>query len=263
MTNREILIALSLKYEGNWNRIMEALNNRFFELDDFEEKVKNLKCKTVTMLDPEYPQFLKWVYKPPFVLYYYGDLDIISVYSNNVSIVGSRECSEYGSRKTIELASGLAMKNFTIVSGLAIGVDAIAHQAAIDSGGKTAAVLGCGIDYCYPLTNLHLKNEIKKNHLLISEYPGYTEPRPEFFPIRNRIIAGLSKTVIITEAAYKSGSLITALLALRGNADLMCVPYSSDSNSECNRLIMHGAFLVENVNDVLNQMTYFMEKNVK
>ncbi len=255
MNGRNLLIALVIKHKGRWDDIRKAVSQMEEPEEDYLKLATSLKCKTVTLLDQEYPLFLRSIQKPPFVLFYYGDLNIISNYKKNISIVGSRECSKYGTKMTTEIAGDLAEKEYVIVSGMARGIDSIAHKAAIDRGGKTVAVLGCGIDYCYPPSSAKLYEEIKKNNLLVSEYPLDEPPAPENFPIRNRIIAGLSKSLIVTEAKYQSGSLITALLALEGNSDVMCVPYPADVKSECNRLIMNGALLVENADDVINQMS--------
>ena len=257
MKPRNTLIAFSLKYKGDWDAIMKALCDRESPEKEYLDQVEKLKCNTTTMLDLDYPQQLKAIRKAPFVLYYYGDLSLIQDYHKNVSVVGSRDYSEYGKRKTEEIVDGLSRNGFTIVSGMAIGIDTIAHQQAINSKGKTVAILGSGIDYCYPSSNIHLYERLKRHHLVMSEYPGNMEPLPYYFPIRNRIIAALSKTLVVTEAKYNSGSLITATLASKGNSDVMCVPYEADKESECNRLIKNGAFLVENVEDILEQMSAF------
>lgn len=255
--SRDILIALALKTKGDWNLMYRYVVKPEEIEDEYFLEVEKLKCKVVTMLDPDYPPFLKNVRNAPMVLFYYGDLDIIKDYYKNVSIVGSRDCSSYGITKTHEIASDLAKRGYTIVSGLARGIDSIAHQSAIENGGKTVAILGSGIDYCYPAENIDLYKEIKDNHLLISEIPYDNPPNPSSFPFRNRIIAGMSKTVLITEAAPHSGSLITATLASMLNADVMCVPHEAGKNSECNRLIKNGAFLVESADDVIEQMSNF------
>ena len=257
MESRDKLIAYSIKYGGDFNKILKAAQKIEPIEDCYSEAVKELKCGTITMVDPNYPLHLKAIFKPPIVLYYYGDISLINDYRRNISIVGSRENSEYGERMTNEIAAGLAKKGFIIVSGMARGIDSIAHQSAIKEGGKTIAVLGCGIDYCYPPENKELYEEIKKNHLVISEYPGDLPPFMWSFPIRNRIIAGLSKTLVVTEAGEKSGSGITAALAMNGNTDVMCVPYPAGTKSQCNKLISYGAALVESADDVIEQMPMF------
>ena len=137
-------------------------------------------------------------------------------------------------------------KDFVIVSGLALGIDAIAHRACIANGGKTIAVLGTGIDYCYPRSNRRLYEEIKKNHLVISEYPGNMVTDFGSFPRRNRIIAMISRGLVVTEAYEYSGTLTTVMFALQCSRAVLCVPYPAGLGSECNRLISEGAFLIEN-----------------
>ena len=257
MEPRERLIALSIKYGGDFNKILKAAHDVEFIEDCYKEAALNLKCGTITLADLNYPSHLKNIYKPPLVLFYYGDISLIENPLQNISMVGSRDYSPYGERMATEIATGLAKKGYNIVSGLARGIDSIAHKSAIEAGGKTIAVLGCGIDMCYPSENQELWEEIKKNHLLISEYPGLTPPTTASFPIRNRIIAGLSKTLVVAEAGEHSGSCITATLAMNGNTDVMCVPYPAGSKSQCNKLISMGAALVESADDVIDQMPKF------
>ena len=255
---RTMIIGLAIKYKGDWNSIYEGICKKEYLDGDIIKTIKKMKCKVVTILDSNYPKQLKDVHHPPFVLFYYGNLSLIQNYHNNVSIVGSRHCSVYGGNITREIAGDLAEKGYTIISGLALGIDAIAHTAALDVKGRTVAVLGCGLDICYLKDNIDIYRRIRDdNHLVISEYPEGTQPEMSYFPIRNRIIAGLSKTVVVTEAYAKSGSLVTAALTLRGHGSLMCVPYPAGAQSECNRLIMLGAYLVENAEDVVNQMSDF------
>ena len=257
MTARIKIIAMSIKYNGNWNKIYRAICHREEIEDKYIEKAEALKCGAITLVDADYPEHLKHVKDPPIVLYYYGDKSLLINYRNNISVVGSRDYSPYGEKMTIEIVGELARRGYNIVSGLAIGIDSIAHNVAIDNGAKTIAVLPGGIDYCYPPSHKKIYNIIKKNHLLISEIPGDSAPEQISFPIRNRIIAGLSKTLLVTEAHPLSGTLTTVLLALEGNSDVMCVPYPVGENSECNRLIMNGASLVENADDVVDQMSKY------
>ena len=156
MGSREMLIGLVLKYRGSWKDVMADMQQRKGPEEEFLEQAKNLKCNVVTILDEDYPRQLKNIIKPPFVLFYYGDIKLVSDYYKNVSIVGSRECSQYGSDKTTEIAGDLAEQGYVIVSGMAKGIDSIAHEAAIKNKGKTVAILGSGIDYCYPLSNTKL-----------------------------------------------------------------------------------------------------------
>ena len=260
MNSEEIIVALAIKYNGDWEDIMCALTNRSTlkketedggecwdgdrELEPYLEIAKNSNYKYITILSSDYPENLKQQYMPPFVLFYYGDISLLGRITKNVAVVGSRECTDYGAKMTGEIVKDIA-KEYTIVSGMAIGVDTIAHQTAIDVGGKTIAVLGSGIDFCYPVRNRALYNEIKKNHLVISEYPGELIPDPINFPRRNRIIAMISKGLVVTEAYAKSGTLTTVMFALQCSRLIMCIPYPAGLGSECNRLISDGAFLIE------------------
>ena len=253
---REILIYLSYFTNGNWNKMLSIINRRELEMDDEKtlQAVSKMKCKAITMLDEDYPVYLKSVYKPPIVLFYYGDIELLKNPSRNVAVVGSRQNSEYGAEITRGIVKDVA-KNYNIVSGMALGIDSIAHEACLEVGGKTIAVLGSGIDSPYPKTNEELYQKIiKEGGLIISEYPGDLEPLPEFFPARNRIIAGLSQAVLITEAKNKSGTSITAHLALMLGKEVMCVPTTAGQDSLCNALIRDGASLVECSRDVYDNL---------
>ena len=251
MTSRETLIYLSIIYNGNWQKIYEHLSKHIHIPDDVQ--LPKLSCKTVTILDDDYPEEIRYQSNAPFVLFYYGDLSLIKDPQQNLAVVGTRNATEYGLNKTHEIVSKVA-KHFNIISGLASGIDTMAHKTAIEVGGKTIAVLGCGIDRCYPPENKRLYETIKKNHLIISEYAFDCYAPLNTFPFRNRLIAMLSKGVLITEAFKYSGTSITASFAMNYNKDVMCVPYKSDCDSLCNRLIKSNAFLVEDAKDVLEVM---------
>ena len=268
LNSEEILVALAIKYQGDWESILCALEQRKVEnsllneedrenteeeLEHYLEIAKKANYKYTTILSNDYPKLLKSQYMPPFVLFYYGDLSLAYNVGNNLAVVGSRECSEYGSEITDRIVLEVA-QSLTIVSGLAIGVDTIAHTAALRAGGRLIGVLGSGIDFCYPIRNKWLYEEIKQKHLLISEYPGDLIPEPDNFPRRNRIIAMLSAGTLVTEAYARSGTLTTVMYALQCNRLILCVPYLAGSDSECNRLIAEGAYLVQSGNDVLEIM---------
>ncbi|MCR5185231.1 MAG: DNA-processing protein DprA [Bacilli bacterium] len=256
MDARELLCLIALKYNGDWDSIYRAIQNRANEQEEWLEylpRLKKMKAKYITVLDQEYPQYLRQSRCPPFVLFYYGDISLINDINKNVAFVGSRDCSEYGASMTEQLVKAVSPK-YNIVSGLALGIDAIAHQSAIDSGGKTIAVLGGGIDYIYPSSNRELYYKIKHEHLILSEYPESTQPEPRFFPIRNRIVAMLSKAVVVTEAHQYSGTLITVTWALESNKPVICVPYPAGLNSECNRLIRDGSDIVESGEELLKTL---------
>ena len=252
LKTREILAYLAIEEKGDWNRIYERLGPGKYVNEDLARKViSQIKCSYVTMDDPEYPKCLKDIYHPPFVLFYYGDISLLQACGEEgqLAIIGSRQNSEYGAMMTKKIAKGIAEK-YIVVSGMAIGIDAIAHETTMEAGGRTIAVLGSGVDVCYPMENYELYQKLKKDHLVISEYPEGVPPSPEKFPLRNRIIAGLSKGVVVTEAGNISGTSITVTLALQSGRVVMCVPYEAETDSACNRLIKQGAFLVENSDDV-------------
>lgn len=257
--SREILAYMAIKHHGDWREIYDAIIQRE-DIDDadFDNTIKSIGCQYITILDNSYPTQLKSIPQPPFVLFYYGDCTLLNNFDNNLSVVGSRDFSEYGKESTIKLVSGVS-KDIVIVSGLARGIDSIAHQAAIDSGHRTIAVLGSGINICYPASNKKLYEEIKKNHLVISEYPENVYPDPSKFPSRNRIIAGLSYGVLITDAKKQSGTLITSVMAQNFGREVMCIPYPIDVESACNDLIKAGAFLVDSSDEV----NYIMEHYTK
>lgn len=261
MNAEEIIAAMAVKYGGDWENIMCGLTSRSRLKREYEESgkhwddevelgpyldiIRKSDYKYVTILSDLYPKAMKQQYMPPFVLFYYGDISLLSNVYNNAAVVGSRECSEYGQRMTKEIVTDLC-KKYTIVSGMALGIDTVAHETAIENGGKTIAVLGTGIDYCYPRSNRRLYEEIKKNHLIISEYPGNMVTDFGSFPRRNRIIAMISRGLVVTEAYEHSGTLTTVMFALQCSRAVLCVPYPAGLGSECNRLISEGAFLIEN-----------------
>lgn len=247
---RKLLLSISLKAGGDYNRIMQMIVDRDFPPDEeIERAEQRIKSGYITYVDKEYPPELKKIYRPPIVLYYYGDISLLYKEKGAIAVVGSRECTEVGKRITNQFVRDLAI-DYRIVSGLARGIDAVAHESALEVDGDTIAVLGSGIDYCYPPENYELYRTLKTRGLIISEYPNSTMPTQLSFPLRNRIIAGLSKGVLITEAKKRSGTLITVNWAQDFAKDIMCVPYRVEDSSGCNQLIKEGAFMVEDSDDV-------------
>lgn len=241
---RNILIYFAIKYQGDYRLIMNAIKEK--EKVDEEElkKIKNRNYKAITILDDDYPFELKSIYMPPFVLFYKGDISLING-KNKLAVIGSRKPSEYGINATKKILDELFLQcEAIIVSGMASGIDSIAHLSSLEHKMKTIAVLGCGIDYCYPSENLMLKKEIEKNGLVLSEYPDKTVPNKNFFPLRNRIIAGISKAVLVTDAKIKSGTQITIRFALEQGKEIYAIPHSIFDNSFCNELIKQGAIPV-------------------
>jgi DNA processing protein len=208
----------------------------------------------VTAFDPEYPEPLREIAGPPFLLFALGRLEKLRL--PVVAIVGSRDASRYGRDVAWRLAQELSAAGIAVASGFARGVDAAAHEAALEGPGGTIAVLGCGIDVDYPREHRRLKEKLAEKHLLLSEHPPGTEPRPQNFPIRNRVIAGLSAGVIVVEASRRSGSLITARLATDFGRDVFAVPGSvfSETSVGTNALLKDGAILCRGVEDVLAEL---------
>ena len=215
--------------------------------------------QALTWHDDAYPRQLREVYDRPPVLYIRGALTPADEWA--VAIVGTRKVSVYGRQVAEEMARGLAANHVTVVSGLARGVDAIAHRAALESGGRTIAVLACGLDLVYPPEHKRLAEEILARGALISDYPVGTQPRSEFFPRRNRILSGISLGVLVVEGDIKSGALITARQALEQNREVFAVPGSiySPNSRGTNKLIQDGeAKLTLDVQDVLAELNLTM-----
>jgi DNA processing protein len=205
----------------------------------------------VTMADSTYPPLLLQIETPPPLLFATGRLEVLQL--PQIAIIGSRNCSVYGADTAALFAQRLAGAGLSICSGLAAGVDTAAHRATVSTDMPTLAVLGCGIDTIYPETNLKLASAIRERGALISEFPRNTSPKPDHFPRRNRIISGVSVGVVVIEAALRSGSLVTARLAMEQNREVFAVPGSikSAQSRGCHRLIREGAALVEEPEEVL------------
>ena len=193
-------------------------------LDEEMEKMKHYGVKAFTWHDEIYPSRLKEIYDYPPILYMKGELLPEDEWC--LAVVGTRRATVYGRQVTEEIVTDLAHNKITIVSGLARGIDTVAHQAALEAGGRTIAVSACGLDIIYPAENANLAKQIIEHGALISEYPLGTKPKPEYFPRRNRILSGMSLGVLVTEAGESSGALITADLALEQNRDVLAVPGS-------------------------------------
>lgn len=208
----------------------------------YEVLYKQYKITPIPFSNPLYPEHLLKLIDPPAVLYMKGDVTILSL-EYKVAIIGSRKATAYSKDAMTLIVPPLVKNNTVIVSGLAKGADTMAHEAAIEYGGKTIAVLGHGLFHLYPKENSHLASEISRNHLLLTEYPPYVKPERWTFPMRNRIISGLSDAVVVTESAIKSGTMITVEHALENGKDVYAVPGSvtSDLSAGPNRLIYEGA----------------------
>ncbi|MGQ9622723.1 MAG: DNA-processing protein DprA [Candidatus Caldatribacteriaceae bacterium] len=209
--------------------------------------------RVITWEDEEYPPLLRTVSHPPFLLYVEGDFSFLE-HERYVAVVGTRRPTPYGKRAARFFARDLAQRGWIVVSGLALGIDGEAQRSVVEEGYPTVAVLGSGLRRVYPRVHLSLSREIlEKGGAIVSEYPPFAEPRPEYFPLRNRIIAGLSLGVVVIEAPRKSGALITANLALEEGREVMAVPgpIFSPQSEGTNALIAQGAKPVQSATDVL------------
>ncbi|MCX7843007.1 MAG: DNA-processing protein DprA [Clostridia bacterium] len=227
----------------------------------FEDIYKN-GIDVITIQDETYPWYLKNIYDPPVVLYKKGKL---VPDESMVAVVGSRKATRYGLDMAERIACELSARGIAVVSGMARGVDSYAHRGALKAGGRTIAVLGCGLDVVYPPENERLMNDIIMSGAVLSEYAPGVQPFPGNFPARNRIISGLSMGVAVIEAGEKSGSLITADLALEQGRDVFAVPGNMNSlNSRgTNRLIKEGAKIVTSIDDILEEIGCYNEAHKK
>jgi DNA processing protein len=235
---------------------IDGLRN-FSEWGQAESEMRRARengVRLVSFIDPVYPSRLRAIADPPPLLYVKGE--ILAVDERAVAIVGSRSASEYGLKVARSMGRGLASLGFTVISGMARGIDGTAHQAALDAGGRTIAVLGCGVDRVYPPEYAGLSQRISRQGAVISEFPLGTRPVAFNFPARNRLISGLSLGVVVVEATEKSGSLITAALALEQNRDVFAVPgeVGSSRSRGTHRLIRQGAKLVESAEDIIEEV---------
>jgi DNA processing protein len=208
----------------------------------------------ITLKDEEYPKRLKDIYDPPALLYVRGALKKEDEFA--ISIVGSRKTTPYGRWFTEKVSQELARHGLTIVSGMARGIDSLAHWGAISGGGRTIAVLGCGVDVIYPSENRNLFAKMIDRGAILSEFPMGSPPEGGHFPRRNRIISGLSLGVVVVQASEKSGSLITAGYALEQGREVFAVPgnVGTESSRGTHRLIKEGAKLVESSEDILEEI---------
>lgn len=206
--------------------------------------------------DDDYPCFLREMYSPPLVLYYYGCID--EDYRRTVSVVGSRNADGYGRKVAYDLSKDLASMGMVTVSGMARGVDSYVHKGSLDGGGRTIAVLGCGVDHIYPPENKQLYSRIVENGAVVSDYIPGTAPQRQFFPARNRIIAGLSLGTVVVQARKSSGALITSDCALKENRTVYAVPgnISNEMSQGTNGLIKSGCVCVTCARDIVEDMGF-------
>lgn len=224
------------------SKLIKSALTAFYD-QQAEAKITRIKkqCQIISFFDQVYPQKLREIYRPPLILFAQGNLKLLQ--ENVITIVGSRQATDYSQLVLNKIVPQLVKSNFVIASGLAMGVDVMAHSATLNNGGKTIAVIGNGLNHFYPERNSQIQRQIINEGLVLSEYLPDTPPRPFRFPERNRILAGIADSVIVTEAKEKSGSLITANIALQENRNIYAVPgpINSQLSAGPNKLIEAGA----------------------
>ena len=227
------------------------------------QRLEQKEMRVICLHDPEYPEMLRETEDSPLVLYMQGSLQAQDRYA--IAIVGSRKPTHYGISVTEKISQELSCMGFTIVSGMARGIDSIAHRGAMQAGGRTIAVLGSGLDIPYPPEHKNLFQNITESGCVISEFPPGMLPLKENFPRRNRIISGLSAGVLVVEAERRSGTLITAGYALEQNREIFAIPgnISSSHSSGTNTLIKKGAILVRNATDIAEELAPMLKGFIK
>ncbi len=246
--------ALAILSFKDWDRVDSIISN-----------TERIGARFVTISDPEYPELLKQIYDPPTLFWMKGNPEVFE--KPGIAVIGTRNPSVYGKKKAAQLAGELAEKGFSIISGLAYGIDAIAHRAALDANGSTVAVLGSGIDNIYPQKHLQLaKDIVKSGGAVISEFPLGTKPDAVNFPVRNRIVSGMSLGVLVIESGMQGGSMITAELGLDQNREVFALPHNLDnlSGSGGNYLIKKGAAkLVQVLDDIVEELPVMYNEKAK
>lgn len=241
----------------NKNEINKIFIKRFkhrdiYKEEDFKKFLYKNDIQYVTLSSNLYPEKLKNISNPPYMLFYKGDLSLVN--EKMIAVIGARKNTLYGEQVAKMIANELFEVSYGVVSGVAAGIDSIAHRQILSRGGKTIGVLGCGIDVVYPKFNKKLYEQISKNGLLISEFLPGTKPLAYNFPQRNRIISGLAEAVVVVEAGERSGAIITANLALEQGKEIFAVPgdITKKQSIGTNKLIKDGAYIITDVNDILN-----------
>ena len=233
-----------------------CLNRDFEKLSREYEKINRDKISFLGISDSRYPNNLRYIYDAPTGLYYKGDLNNICNNRKTVAIVGARGCSTYGMTMAKKIAQGLSDAGVSVISGMARGIDTYAHEGCLEGSSPTFAVLAGGVDVCYPRENIDLYCRICERGGIFSEFPVGLMPRPQLFPVRNRIISGIADAVVVVEARLRSGSLITADTALEQNKNIYVVPGRIDDplSEGCLWLATQGAQILTGVKDILRDL---------
>lgn len=259
LTPKDVIIALSDLYQGDWEKIFTHLKSRTHLPSGLkDEAYSRLKSKAVSLMDEEYPPFLGTSWHPPFLLYYYGNIDLLTR-GHTLTVVGSRANSDYGKEVTERLLDEThsLISELTVVSGMASGIDGIAMRRAIKNGDRVIAVLGCGIDRIYPSENADIYEYCARSGrgLVLSEYPADVPPLKDHFPMRNRLLAVLGDALLIPEARQRSGTSVTARLAVENGTDVLAVPHEIYSDSLTNSLISDGAHCCRSGQDIADVLS--------
>lgn len=245
--------------ENERELMMKSLQE--WEVDGQYQKLEERGIQFVPISDQRYPKQLRHISSAPYALYVRGKLPDEN--KKTIAIVGARECSSYGESMAKKFAKGLAQAGIQIISGMARGIDSYAQRGTLEAGGESYAVLGCGVDVCYPRDAIGLYMDLQENGGVISEFPIGTKPLPQHFPARNRIISGLADAVLVIEAKEKSGSLITADMALEQGKDVYALPgpINSELSKGCNVLIKQGAGVLLSPEELLEDWGFYGGKN--
>jgi DNA processing protein len=238
---KEQLIAYAIKHEGDYHAIKQALLRH--------QPYEKVDCScAITLVDEHYPIELRALEQPPWVIFYQGDITLLQ--QNKVAVIGSRTPNDYGIIQTRQLVDAIGTKA-VIVSGLARGIDRVAHEQAMINS-HTIGVLGCGINRVYPFDNYDVYVKMRQKQLIISEYPHHAVPYPSRFVARNRLIAALSNPIFVMAATFKSGTMITVDYGLALDKDIVALPYHNDESvgAGCNLLIASGAHILTNPKDL-------------
>ena len=256
LNTKEVLFYFSMKYQGEWESIYHAIMTKEkVEEDVLRQYQKECQCKYFTILDEEFPVEWKRIHRPPFVIYYQGNLDLLKE-ERKIAVVGTRNPSTYYENIAATLSYELATLGVTIISGMAKGIDTIAHQSSMRAQGKTIAILGSGILFPYPKNNEELYRKLCENQLVLSEYPQKVLPMKHHFPFRNRLVVGLSKGLLAVQAKPHSGTGISVQYVVEQNISVFCPPSLFREESANNLLLRQGAVLTENVEDIFQELNW-------
>lgn len=236
---KEAILAYAIKYQGEWSLIAKAIKRK----EPYQ--VAQIENKYITIMDPEYPDCFKRLRYPPWILFYKGNLSLLK--RKCIGVIGARNCSMQALQNTKVVVDHLKTR-YCIVSGLAKGIDAMAHRSSIE----TIGIIGCGIDRIYPYMNKELYKQMEERQLILSEYPLDTAPLSYHFPWRNRLIAALSDSIVVIEATRKSGTMTTVNEALELSKTIYCLPtaFNVKEYEGCNYLISQGAMIVSDEKDL-------------